>query len=132
MDRFEAFKNSLEGLENCPTVTPDLMKRFESAQMKKLAETTLTAAQKMAIEAELIRSPGAGTLEIIAHSLIGSPHVTSLGITLSEDLRREFAAEADFAGEGMYQASELLKLPDSELARAYLDAIIAYTQSQVG
>jgi hypothetical protein len=131
MNRFEAFKNSLDGLANCPTVTRDLMESFDSAQMKKLAESSLTYTQKMAIEAELIRSPGAGTLEIIAHSLIGSPHVPDLGIVLSDLLRQELAEEADYAGEGLYQASELLKLPDHELARSYLNAIIAYTQSQV-
>lgn len=131
-DQFEKFKDSLDGLKNNPIVTVDLFHRFNAENMGLLGEADLTPTQIAAISAELIKSPGAGTLEILAHSLIGSPYVPDLGIKLSEKTRIALATEADFAGEGMYELKTLLTYSDEELAKAYLDAVISYVRSQTG
>jgi hypothetical protein len=130
--RFERFAASVAGLPGCPSVTPKLFQRFEDANKADLARMELTNFQRMTIEAELQNTPGTGVKEIIAHSLINSPHVPPMGIKLTESMRQEFAEEADRCGEGMYDRNELLKLSDTELAKTYLQAIWDYTQSQGG
>ena len=128
MDRFEAFRESLGSMASFPSVTPALFEKFEAANRELLEKADLTPVQKAAISAELQNTPGAGVLEIIAHSLSNSPYVADLGIKLSDDLRRRLAEEADSMGEGEYSAELLLAFSDKVIAEAYLDAAKSYVE----
>lgn len=130
-DPYELFLDSLgPELRTLPGINRDFFNRFTTCQMDILQKAGLPARQTAAIEAELIRCPGVGTLEIVAHCVARIPPYLDMELQLTPQLRTELAEDADCHGEGFYQKEELMLLPDQELGRAYLDAAVMYVQSQ--
>ena len=130
-DQFELFLETLAPEQRAlPGVNRDFFQRFNRCQMALLATAGLPARQTMAIEAELIRVPGTGALEIIAHCVARIQPYLDMELQLTPQLRMALAEEADHFGEGMYDGKKLLCLSDEELGKAYLDAAVSYIQSQ--
>lgn len=130
-DQFELFLETLAPEQRAlPGVNREFFQRFNRCQMALLATAGLPARQTMAIEAELIRVPGVGTLEVVAHCIARIQPYLDMELQLTPQLRKALAEEADHMGEGIYDEKELLCLSDEELGRAYLDAAVSYIQSQ--
>ncbi len=135
-DRYHECMAQDPRLAKCPTMTQDFFAKFENVELEKLEaleKMGFTADQKAVIRDGLNSYPGSSVLEVIAHHLTKSPWFGHhLALKLSGELRREMAEEADHAGEGMYDAKNLLEKSDEEIAEAYLDALRAYAESQLG
>jgi hypothetical protein len=133
MTAFEEYVKTHPGVEKCPTITEDKFVQMEYEERQRLEALDLPEEQKQAIRRGLDAYPGSGVLEVIAHMLTKTNWFKNPPeIKLDQELREEMAREADHCGEGMYSAKKLLEKSDVEIAEAYLDAMRAYVESQVG
>jgi len=109
------------------------LNKFHEKQRDILVRYPLPGVVKAVVLCDLLSYPGSGVLELLAYHFTGQRRLTKVTpIVLPEIIRLDMAEEADRAGEGLYHKEDLLRLSDSDLAWAYIDAMKSFVDSQLG